>query len=536
MVALSLRARLLAALAYVLVVAIVALLVPLVRSVRARVNAEVRSQALAQAELVAASAPGTGDLAGLARRAGANLRGRVVIVGPRGRVRADSASAATLGADYSGRPEIRRALRGAVAQLQRASGTLGEGILATAVPFVVAGHPAGAVRVTQGMPAVHRAIDAATLGLTAIGGLVLVLGLAAGAVIAGQIAAPLRGLAGVARRVEGGEEALRAVEEGSSEQRALARACNDMTGRVARTLRAQRDFVADASHQLRTPLAGVRLRLEEAAVAAGDGPARTQIAGALDEVDRMASIVTELLVLSEAEQPAGRSAPIRARRHVGRRAAGRPPRAGVERASPRRATAGRCAAARPISIGSSTPSSTTRWRMGRRADRARGGGQRPGRGARRGRGRRAGGGRGRVRPLPSRHGRPRRPGRDRARPADRAGAGAALGRRRDARRPACRRAAAGGRAVRSVLALALAALAGLLLAVAVTYVASTLSSQHVGLSSEPLTAGEQLVPRAASPARPPTATPTGRSRPTATAPAPPAPPAPSGGDDSGGDD
>jgi signal transduction histidine kinase len=154
------------------------------------------------------------------------------------------------------------------------------------------------------MPAVHRAIDAATLGLTAIGGLVLVLGLAAGAVIAGQIAAPLRGLAGVARRVEGGEEALRAVEEGSSEQRALARACNDMTGRVARTLRAQRDFVADASHQLRTPLAGVRLRLEEAAVAAGDGPARTQIAGALDEVDRMASIVTELLVLSEAEQPA----------------------------------------------------------------------------------------------------------------------------------------------------------------------------------------------------------------------------------------
>jgi hypothetical protein len=71
--------------------------------------------------------------------------------------------------------------------------------------------------------------------------------------------------------------------------------------------------------------------------------------------------------------------------------------------------------------------------------------------------------------------------------------------------------------------LALAALAGLLLAVAVTYVASTLSSQHVGLSSEPLTAGEQLVPRAASPARPPTATPTGRSRRTATAPAPPAP-------------
>lgn len=105
-----------------------------------------------------------------------------------------------------------------------------------------------------------------------------------------------------------------------------------------------------------------------------------------------------------------------------------------------------------------------------------------------------------------------------------------------------------------VAAWALAAVAGLVLAVAISYVASTLSSQHVGLSSEPLTAGERLVPHAARPRRTPTpartltATPippqstvtaptatatTPRSTaiaPTATATAPPA------GDDSGGDD
>jgi hypothetical protein len=85
--------------------------------------------------------------------------------------------------------------------------------------------------------------------------------------------------------------------------------------------------------------------------------------------------------------------------------------------------------------------------------------------------------------------------------------------------------------MRSALAWTLAALAGLLIAVAITYAASTLSSQHVGLSSEPLTAGERLVPQAARPTRTPTPRP--RSRATAT---PTAPPAPSGGDDSGGDD
>ena len=49
---------------------------------------------------------------------------------------------------------------------------------------------------------------------------------------------------------------------------------------------------------------------------------------------------------------------------------------------------------------------------------------------------------------------------------------------------------------RTVVAWIVAAVLGLVMAVAITLAASQLSSQHVGLSGEPLSAGDQLVPRA----------------------------------------
>lgn len=71
----------------------------------------------------------------------------------------------------------------------------------------------------------------------------------------------------------------------------------------------------------------------------------------------------------------------------------------------------------------------------------------------------------------------------------------------------------------------LLALAGLAVAIALTYAAGTLSSQRIGLSSEPLTAGEQLVPaQTAAPSPKPRArrTPTPAAVPTTTATATPA--------------
>jgi signal transduction histidine kinase len=288
----SLRARLLLALAYVLVLAIVALEVPLAKSVGERVDAEIRSQATNQALLIAAAA---GDnRRALAERVARTVRGRVLIVDGDGDVRIDTAGST---GNYASRPEIAAALANRTFQERRASETLGEDLLATAVPI---GRGNGAVRITQSVAAVDRAVFRARLGLVLIGLLVLVLGLGLGYLIAGQIAGPTGRLEAAARRVSEGDLDARAVVEGSREQRTLATAFNDMTGRMARLLKGQQEFVADASHQLRTPLTGLRLRLDEARAAGVSPQAERELLEGEKQIDRLAAMIDELLVLSRA--------------------------------------------------------------------------------------------------------------------------------------------------------------------------------------------------------------------------------------------
>ena len=303
----SLRLRLLGAVAYILLLIIVALEVPLALNIARRVDAEVKNDAASQAFVVAAGASGSmgrpANLQGLAQKAGSDLGARVIIVNRRGILRADSAGPELRGTSYASRDEIRLALSGLRAQGERHSDELGADILYTAVPVVNENQQTvGAVRVTQSVEAVNDRVRRSVLALVGIGAFALLLGLALAWVLAETLSRPLRRLAASARRVEAGDLSARAEVKGATEQQEVAHAFNDMTERLERVLDAQREFVANASHQLRTPLTGLRLRLESAAMKAAGTDLEAELAAAEHEVDRLSRLLTALLTLAREGQ------------------------------------------------------------------------------------------------------------------------------------------------------------------------------------------------------------------------------------------
>jgi signal transduction histidine kinase len=142
------------------------------------------------------------------------------------------------------------------------------------------------------------------LVLVGVGAIALALGLALAWVLAGTLSRPLRALAATARRIERGELDARAEVVGASEQREVAVAFNDMTERLGQSLAAQHEFVGNASHQLRTPLTGLRLRLEAAGLKTRDPELERELQAAEHEAERLTNLLNSLLVLArQGERP-----------------------------------------------------------------------------------------------------------------------------------------------------------------------------------------------------------------------------------------
>jgi signal transduction histidine kinase len=310
------RTRLVAAFAYVTVTIIVALTIPLAISLDRRARTELERENLIRAggiaQVIGAEnlTPGRrAALDAIVRDAAEKADGRVIVVDARGRLLADSQGPAT-GQPYATpeRPEIVGALADVPTSVIRFSQDLGVDIMATAVPIVDEPSPdavtsvAGAVRITRSMDQVNATVHRITYGVIGIGAAGLIVGLILAFALSGSLSRPLRRLADVAGRFGAGDLSARANDvRGADEIEQLGASFDRMAEQVQGTMQAQRDFVGNASHQLRTPLTGMKLRLETAIAETDDTDLRHELEAAEHEVDRLAAIVDRLLATASRE-------------------------------------------------------------------------------------------------------------------------------------------------------------------------------------------------------------------------------------------
>lgn len=93
------------------------------------------------------------------------------------------------------------------------------------------------------------------------------------------------------------------LSPGEDELRSLGETLNEMLGRVEAGMERERAFVADASHEFRTPLATLRTELELIAQERPKGAALDQaIAAAIGDTDRLARLTDDLLQLARADR------------------------------------------------------------------------------------------------------------------------------------------------------------------------------------------------------------------------------------------
>lgn len=175
-----------------------------------------------------------------------------------------------------------------------------------ATPVMADEQTVGTFGVVHYLAADRRLASDSVRTVATVATIILLGGTAAAFLIVGRVLAPLREFRDAARSVSGSDMTKRIEVRGEDELAELGSTFNRMLDRLELAFSTQREFIRDAGHELRTPIAIVRGHLELLAEqdAGRDDPQRRETFELLDgELDRMTRFVNDMLLLAKAERP-----------------------------------------------------------------------------------------------------------------------------------------------------------------------------------------------------------------------------------------
>ncbi|PRY30736.1 sensor histidine kinase [Pseudosporangium ferrugineum] len=237
----------------------------------------------------------------LAHESAERLGGDVDVVDHRGVLLSSTHPGKHAHGDLATAPDIRTVLSGQGRISTRTAESGGVDIMSVAVPIHPGVASLGAVRVSVPLHPVETRIHRFWAILAAVGIAVLLAAALVAFWLARWISKPVRALEEATRSLPDGPLPSAAVAAGPPELRRLAETFSATANRIQTLIRTQRAFIGHASHQLKTPLAALRLRLENLEDDIGPAGERN-LRAALTEADRLAQMVETLLAMARYEQ------------------------------------------------------------------------------------------------------------------------------------------------------------------------------------------------------------------------------------------
>ncbi|WP_049568447.1 ATP-binding protein [Nonomuraea sp. SBT364] len=161
------------------------------------------------------------------------------------------------------------------------------------------------VRVSRDRAQVEQDVYARLLLIVALAVAALAVAVGLAIVQSRRLTLPLQDLAKIAERLGSGDARPSKHRYGIPELDRVAQVLDRSATRISDLLTREREFATDASHQLRTPLTGLTMRLEEI-VAASDQPVvvREEGEAAIVQAERLTAVIDELLAAARRQRHA----------------------------------------------------------------------------------------------------------------------------------------------------------------------------------------------------------------------------------------